>query len=284
MVKTALINPAVRQRLLQSGHYREMPDGRLRSEHLYSDRKKIKRHPDGLPCLIAGSVDDIKPGSSDASYFHLYFPIPPYWKVWFQGVEECVRVEEPGNPPVYVMDDHRIAYYGWHEARAMGYIQDGATLVHIDRHSDDKYPRRGLVKGSDLKTHADYALNRLAALNFIMPAVDQGLIAQFWDFTVKPGQNLSLDVLGVLKGTADKTTLGKLISRHADHRKLIIDIDLDAVVPLYGESGSVFDEAAAFLAEIAKKGGAVTVATSPGYADQNLAIPLARDLARRIIG
>jgi hypothetical protein len=258
--------------------------------------------------LIAGSVDDIQPGSSEAHYFQLYFPKPPYMQVWYKGLENCVRVEEPGNPPVYVVDDHRVAYYSWHEARDMGYIERGATLIHIDKHSDAMEPFRGWVKGSDLKVHADYALNRLTALTFIVPAVAQGLIAQFWDFTVKPGEDLSFDVKGILRAPTSEvrkkldledyfadtpcpmdipkqreTTLGELISRHSEPQKLIIDIDLDAVIPLYGGNDSVFDQAAVFLAEIARKGGVVTVATSPGYADSDLAISLARDLAERII-
>ena len=305
------IHPAVRDKLLKSGLYHEAPNGQVRSRNLFYQRSPGDRHPRGFPCLIAGQVGDIKPGFAPAHYYR-YMSSTDFWKnEWHKGIEYCVRIEEPGSPSVYVVDDHRLAYYAWHEALALESIQLSSTLLHIDQHTDSMDPF-DYAKIGDLRASADYARFILNELSFIVPAVAEGLIGQFWNFNINPGQRLDWQLKGDLKAHTleirriqnlieyysdvpcsantpqeQEATLQVIVSRFTEPQELIIDIDLDALVEREYKHGlpttEQFEEALGFLAEIARKAGVVTIATSPSYASQEIAIPLAQELVKRII-
>ncbi|MBU1026913.1 MAG: UPF0489 family protein [Candidatus Margulisbacteria bacterium] len=300
--------------LVRNGHYQHGADGKLYS--IYFSRKTPTTDNSGTfnTPLIAGSIADIKAGQhpciSLKSSSNLTRPKSSV-NAHYTGLKNCVRIEAPGRPPIYVMDNHQMAYFAWHEAYTMGYIQRGSMLIHIDRHSDEFEPNRW-SNAENLHAVADYTRNILWCGNFILPAIAKGLFDRLWtflaglegpyymtnhgllSFTTQEArdlyhlgllfaeQNPSLDI------PAERSAfLPHLIRQQSNPKKLTIDIDLDGFVKKT-HTGLLpteedFAQIVRFLAEICQKAGVVTIATSPGYADQNVAIPLARQLVHAII-
>jgi hypothetical protein len=275
--------------LLKGGYYRLARDGRLRSVHLTaptprSDDAAIYHTP-----LIAGDISDIALGQhAVAMYNRKYIP----------GLENCVRIDTPGKPLIYVIDSHRMAYFAWHEAVATGHLEPGAVLVHIDRHDDALPPGslRGL-KSHDLAKAAYATREILDDVTFIVPAVAKGLISEFWNLCSRPVRYLPLldgeaELILTHREASDEYILGNynanpssikqrlplpdLVSGLNDPKKFTLDIDIDGFVRETYQSGlpthEDFSQAVQLLAAMASKAGVVTLATSPGCADQRVAI------------
>jgi hypothetical protein len=296
---------AIHQKLIDRGLYQMAKDG-LRSAH-FTTPTRLAKHPLVFHTpLIAGNISDIAPGKHMAIAFLHGASLP---HTFFTGLEHCVRIEAPGKPLIYVMDNHKMAYFAWHEALVTGHLEKGATLVHIDRHSDAFSPKSldGLG-GFDLAKVVYATRNLLGNSDFIVPAAMKGLIEKFYDFYVEPARVDLPNTLGSLALThqmadreyvteryerdrlnTDSTIhLPKLIEELNAPKKFILDLDVDAIVKKIYREGlpthEDFNRMLLFLAECASKAGVVTIATSPGYADQRVAISFARMLTAEILG
>ena len=84
-------------------------------------------------------------------------------------------------------------------------------------------------------------------------------------------------------------TIGDLIERRMiDPKYSLLDIDLDAFILSKYKPGRIpsedsFNECCSFIADIARHFGVITIATSPGFADQETAVMLARKMVREIM-
>jgi hypothetical protein len=302
------VHPIVRDRLLKSGHYHKS-QGLIRSK--YFPHPSISHHGDfGFvhSSLIAGNGDSLQKGSNSVIKTSLYSKGA---RRIFAGLESCVRIEELGSLPIYVIDNHQMAFFAWHEALAMGYIQRGSSLIHIDAHDDNLRPKEW-HSSNELEKTADYVKNILNVEDFIMPAVENGLINEFWNFQLSPPMHLMHNRTGVLEYTTETTKLLRenplmdktgyctgercrlayfmdpKMGSKTYPKKMVLDIDLDAFVKESYDEGKLptpddFSEAAKFLAEIAKGAGVVTIATSPCFADQDAAIIAAKRIVQEII-
>jgi UPF0489 domain len=296
---------AVHQQLISKNLYQVARDGRLRSTHFTMPSRQAK-HPLAFHTpLIAGNISDIAPGEHMANAFLNVASLP---HTFFTGLKHCVRIETPWKPLIYIMDNHKMAYFAWHEALITGDLKKGTTLVHIDRHSDSSPPRSLEGLGSfDLAKVTYSTRNLLGNADFIVPAVMEGLIEKFFDFYVEPTRVNLENTFGnmvlshrmanreYITGNYqdDQQNIGRIIHLPAlikelnNPKRFALDIDVDAIVKkLYREgipTHEDFSQAALFLAEIASKAGVVTIATSPGYADQRVAIPFARMLVAQIL-
>lgn len=290
------INLAVRTKLLGSGHYLEKPNGQIASAHLTG--YQFVRGYLGYPELIAGRIEDIKLGT-----------LPAHGDI--VGVESYVRIEEPDKPPIYLVDNHQGAYFAWLESLELGDIKSEATLVHIDMHQDSEIPFSWPTDTN--LTAASKFLMELRVEDFILPLVIDGSINQFWYISAAPygePEPLNNRSAGSLQWTTESARatftdhplydrsydknvnryleLGQILARLNNPNKGILDIDLDAFVrhnyPLSGlPTEKSFDECCSFIADIAKHFGVITIATSPGFADQKIAIMLARKMVREIL-
>lgn len=282
--------------LAQRGHYFTGRDGLVRSAHFTElQLSRQKPHVYYTP-LIAGDPAAITPGSHPCNSFS------DRPDLQFTGLENCVRLEKAGGPAVYVMDNHLMAYFAWHEARLTGHLKEGAILLHIDAHPDDS-PQPPPGKMLTLGDAANFIRRALNNANFIMPALRQQLLGEFWwAYTFLTNGRLSFGCPGGMVGNSNQLPLGRIqirplskdaplseiIGRTGSREQFALDIDLDAIVkPKYRDKlpdARSFAEAEDFLALIARQAGVVTIATSPGFADQLVAIPLAQRLAAKIIG
>jgi hypothetical protein len=274
--------------LVASGDYQVDADGKVRSAHLNERRKsnakcegeELKRY---VCPLIAGDIDDIQMGEP-AAFIN---------ERWHKGLKNCVRIEKRGAPPIYIIDNHTIAYFVFEEALKRGDIEEDALLIHIDDHQDHK--EGGVCKCKDLREAADFVTNELHEGNFICPAIEKGIIGQYWYFHTTPYDDPSFDVLGYweAKVCRGRTTLQQLLMQEKNPKRVIVDVDLDAFVldpylflsypanDAYPEE-AFFSITAWYIAQIAQSGGVVILTTGPGWADQDTAIRLARQTAEEI--
>lgn len=300
---------SIQTRLLESGHYTRFDKDLLLSRHF----AEFSPHP-SIPTiqvtpLIAGSTKDIRKGTH-AVYRSQVEAGTVSWPQ-YTGLARCVRIEEPKIPPVYVIDNHHLAYFAWHEAFAMGHIQEGAILIHIDKHLDGTAPSEWST-ADNLSEVADYVRSTLGLTEFILPAVAKGLFSQFWNLWVTPKhpdvKNSQAGIVCFSEGTRrlnriehifhkevppldlfnhGKASLVDIIARYSDPKMLALDIDLDAfVAKAYARrlpTAVDFADAARFLAQIALKVGVVTIATSPGFAHQTVAVNLAKQIVEEMI-
>jgi hypothetical protein len=174
------------------------------------------------------------------------------------GLKHFVRMVHPlTGKPIVIMDNHNHAFCFWHEAREKGWTKDGATLVHIDQHKDMRRPDQLLSKNDshDLKKVFEYTNSVLNVGNYILPAIEDGLV----------GKLISITSENDLKNHKPRT-----------YDSLIVNIDLDFWAP---EMDYIDPKLKIRRAkECMEVADLVTIATSPFFIDQPLALRILREL------
>ncbi|MFH1361381.1 MAG: UPF0489 family protein [bacterium] len=300
----------LQQKLINSGHYQRLKNGKVRSTHF----KELIPHPI-YPALhstpfLAGGIENIKSGSHYVYESWVRFDAAGD-NVRYKGLQDCVRIEVPNRPPIYVVDNHHKVFFAWHEALALGYINKGATLATTDKHAD-KEPPQVWSQAEALSQVASYVRENLWIANFLLPAIAKGLFSQAWLFFSKPNEPSTLYKPGGICGRtttvrdfyhlnnifegqvpepdirgSGKGSLLELSEYQTEPQNFVFDLDLDALVaqeyPNSLPTPQDFAQAVKFLARIAKKAGVVTIATSPAFAHHSTTIALAKQLVAEII-
>lgn len=203
-----------------------------------------------VPSLIEGTFDDVRPG--DRVVFEDFDEHD--MKQSCLGLSHLVRTTWAGVPTV-VVDNHNHAFYFWCEAIALGQLQRGATLIHVDQHKDMRVPERP-YQGDTLADAFEYTNFHLNVGNYIIPAEAAGWIGETQFVT-------SGDALHDLS--------------RASARNKILNLDLDLFAP---EMSYIdFDAAKRFIAAHAATASLITIATSPFFIEQERAIARLRQLA-----
>lgn len=172
------------------------------------------------------------------------------------GLKHFIRAEFCGVPMV-IFDNHNHAFYFWAEAFYAGAIKRGAVLVHVDQHKDMRAPEK-LYAGKNLDDAFLYTNQILNVGNYIVPAVKGG----FFDRTITA---TSEDALEQICAQGDAVALGNFV----------LNLDMDFFAP---EMKVDFLRAQKNLRALAKRAKLITVATSPFFIDQKIAIDLLREL------
>lgn len=207
-----------------------------------------------VPAVIDGTFDDVRPGQ----------------RVVFEDVDEhdvlrsCTGLAHFvrttwRDVPAVIVDNHNHAFYFWCEAWAAGRVAPGATLVHLDQHTDMRRPARAFDRTPDAAGFLDAAFvytNRVVNVgNYVVPAREAGLLG---------------DLRFVTSGAA-------LHATPPPAANTILNIDLDYFAP---EMAYIpFDEARAFIHAHLATAALVTIATSPFFIDQPRAIHCLKRLA-----
>ncbi len=178
------------------------------------------------------------------------------------GLKNFIRTAHPTTKkPIIIVDNHNHVFYFWHEARNRGLIKNGATLAHIDKHKDTRKPETFLTKeeSEDMKKVFEYTNSVLNVGNYLPPAIEDGLIGKVISITSE-SENRSPQ--------ASET-------RNKD-KSIILNIDLDFWAPEmdYIDSKLKNDVTRGLM----EKADLITIATSPFFMDQELAIKIAREL------
>lgn len=184
--------------------------------------------------------------------------------------------------PVYIFDDHSHALFAWFEAFHEGKIQKGATIYHVDDHSDGG--KRDIILPSESLDEISMLAKRIDYDEFIDPAIKMGLIKDvFWiESIASRHETKRYEIKGSERGIACSvmgsgellTLLGK---ESIEAKKTIVDIDVDYFT--YIEPGSK-EEAREIekIKKVIRKAGVITFAISPGFIDSMRAIDIIKRL------
>jgi len=171
-----------------------------------------------------------------------------------RGLENFIELDWEGAPTI-VVDNHNHVFYFWYEALNKGVIQPGATLIHVDQHKDMR-PAPMPYQHENLESAFHYTNQVINVGNYIRPAVEEGLIEEVQLVT---GES----------GLEDMSFLGR--------KNKILNIDLDYFAP---ELEIDFEQAKYFIKAHLKEASLVTIATSPFFIDQELALECLRNLMK----
>lgn len=172
----------------------------------------------------------------------------------FKGLKNHVQI---GN--TYIFDNHNHALYYRYKELKEGNISKWATLIHIDQHTDMNQIKSAIDtnRENDLDYIAEFTNYECNVGNFIKPAIDSGLVGK----------------------VEQVTTEYKLLNLPAiDDNNLIVDIDIDFWDPKMGIEKR--GETIAVVNGLISKAKVVTIATSPYFIDQEMAIGLVRELLK----
>lgn len=159
--------------------------------------------------------------------------------------------------PVYIFDNHNHAFYFWMEGFNAGILEKGATLIHVDQHKDARKPDSYLdeERFKDPAQVFAYVNSALNVGNFIDPALKTGHVKNL----------INID-----------NEYSVWNYRSPDANSIILDIDLDFFAP---EMDYIDNESKIqLLKNLVPAAKMITVATSPYFIDQELAI----DILKRI--
>lgn len=177
------------------------------------------------------------------------------------GLKNFYKISWKGKD-IYLFDNHNHAYYFWYLARSEGVIWDNNTLIHVDEHADTRDPDEYLMKPKsyDLDEVFHYTNYVFNVGNYIIPAEKEGIIEK--TIQVRNTQNLQ-DYLDL------RSTLGS---------EIILNLDLDFFQPDLDFID--YDLKKKVVLDAAEKAKVITVATSPFFINQELAIRVFKDIFR----
>lgn len=162
------------------------------------------------------------------------------------------------NKNIYLFDNHNHAYYFWYLSRSEWIIWNNNILYHIDEHTDSRVPEKIISKedAKDLNKVFEYTNFCLDVWNYIVPALKEGIISE----------------IIMLRSEND------LINFNSNNVKenIILNLDLDFFEPNLDYID--YNLKKKVILNIAKKAKVITVATSPFFIDQEVAIKVFKDL------
>ena len=156
--------------------------------------------------------------------------------------------------PIYIFDNHNYALYFW--ATQFAKNIHPAPVIHIDQHADLAVPQTALStnidRHNDLATIAHYTTHVCNVGNFIYPARESWIISEcIW--------------------IKNEYTLDTMFHELTSKSSYILDIDLDFWAP---EMWTNHHTTIPLVQQLIKKASLVTIASSPYFLDQHLALQL----------
>lgn len=164
------------------------------------------------------------------------------------------------NKKIYLFDNHNHAYYFWYLARDLWIIWNNNILYHIDEHSDMRDPEKYLLKpkSDNLNEVFDYTNNFLNVGNYIIPTIKEWIIN---------------DVIQIRN---ESNLLEYIEKKEIFEQDIILNLDLDFFQPDLDFID--YELKKKVVLEIAEEAKVITVASSPFFINQELAIKVFKDL------
>jgi hypothetical protein len=219
----------------------------------YAERGKNPRLY--VPAVIDGGLEDLRAQTDEKRVAFEDFDEHGNLQTCL-GLENFVRMELaiPGSErkvPAVVVDNHNHAFYFWWEAASRGLIKPGVELVHVDQHKDMREAAEPYL-GQSLEEAFEYTNYVLNVGNYIRPAMDCGLIGE----------------VRMVTGEADLEAVDS--GRVSGVNSKILNLDLDFFAP---EMDYIdFEKARGFVLREAAGADFITIATSPFFIEQGLAV------------
>lgn len=228
-----------------NGFYINRPSGN--NAFSYSERINKQIY---IPPLISGQLSDLAMGD----------------EIVFSEIEDGVEKNKKGlkdfihikfeEKDIFIFDNHNHAFFFWIWGWMQRKFNTGTNLVHVDQHTDMRKPNvpfpvklDSSINLEDIFLYTNYELN---VGNFIQPALDISLIS-------------TIEMINCT------TSLDNPIPEN-----FILDIDMDIFAPElnYMDNESKLVKIQSYM----KKASFITIATSPYFIDQSLAIRYILDL------
>lgn len=218
-----------------------------------------------------------------------------YWLKNFYEFSPPARGELEGGiwssneitAPIFLFDNHNHALYFWYLARDRWLIKDENILYHVDEHADTRDPGEYLLKPDsyDLKKVFGFTnFSKVNVGNYIIPAQKEWLIKEV--IQIRNESNLQdylkfychseLDSESLLWYIKDPETSSGWQNLDWFKWSIILNLDLDFFQPDLDFID--YELKKKVVLDIAKKANVITVASSPFFIDQELAIKVFKDL------
>lgn len=208
----------------------------------------------------------------------------------YNRLKDFIRLNRgQNNTSIYIVDHHQFALYGWAEAYMEGKIVSGVGLRHFDNHNDAGVADRLDVMTKQVFQEGKWSLQQiveyvfgLGCWEFIEPAQRLGLVGEL--IHIAPGhesrtENRKIDLPRTIQYT--RVSMGYYVDNPSsfvlDPKKKIVDIDLDYFVSDDFNPKDEDRDIQVMREEIASA-GVVTLATSPGFIDQERAVKLIKKI------
>ena len=177
----------------------------------------------------------------------------------FAGLKNFLTFKTLQEVPVYIFDNHNHAFYFWHLEKQRDQLKNNATLIHIDQHKDSRIPAEFLSSedAQDLNKLFQYTNEILNVGNFIPPAFKTGLIKEML-------------LVDSEKSLQEFNSLYPEFQNSPTTKNLILDIDIDFFAPELDYIDN--QKKLALIKQILPQAAIITIATSPFFIDQKLAI------------
>lgn len=203
-----------------------------------------------VPSLISGDLNDLKIWNQI-----VFEEIDSKWNlsshVWLQNF---LHISKSGKG-IFITDNHNHALYFRFQSYFQKTISAPISLIHIDQHTDMNDNENIFSLDSDLDQISDFVNYECNVWNFIKPSIQSWLISEI--------QQINTEY--------------KILNFDTDIQSdFILDIDIDFRHP--DMNIEKYQETIDKTRELISKAKLVTIATSPFFIDQNLAIKITKDL------
>jgi len=193
------------------------------------------------------------------------------WLKNFYEVEIPIETDwKKENKKIYIFDNHNHAYFFWHKSKLDWIIWNNCTLYHIDEHTDMRNPWIYLETKdlTNIKKIFEYT-NYVDVWNYIIPAIHDWLIKEVHSIRSES----ELNKINEMPKEKTKHNPNYWLTEKKD---IILNIDLDFFEPKLDYIDYKLKKE--LIQKLIKKASVITVATSPFFIDQNLALKVFRDL------
>lgn len=171
------------------------------------------------------------------------------------GLASLLYLEKAGKT-FFIFDNHNHAFSFWVYGLNRGIFPAGLPLLHVDQHSDLREPARYLSPDPDgkisLARACDYTNYELNVGNFIHPALALGIFPEMW----------LVDSSSAFERPYDAP--------------YVLDIDVDIFAPEMDYIDPAYKLAK--IREYIRGANFITIATSPFFIEQTLALKVVREL------
>jgi hypothetical protein len=192
------------------------------------------------------------------------------------------------HPMIWLMNNHRWAFYVWEQARLSKKIKRGNTLVHIDYHWDgindlqdeDGQPTEIAVDNLDDLDSIMTDGKRIRFDSFIAPSVLVGTISSIHFFCLQQDTEIGIDEHVLRKSNAKQTIHSSINSlvNECSNEEILLDLDIDIFNKSEFINGTQLwpkDEMINFLDTIRPlflNFTILTIVASPGYSGDKEAV------------
>lgn len=209
-----------------------------------------------VPSLIKANISDIKLWNKIV-FEDFWFDDKLLSCTWLSNFYEI----DWNWKKIFMIDNHNHAYYFWYLARSKWLISDNNVLFHVDEHSDMRDPGNYLLKpnSNELNNVFNYTNYEINVWNYIIPAIKEWIISKV--IQIRNEENLISYI------NNNKIT---------NNKNIILNLDLDFFQP--DLDFIPYELKKKVVLDIAKNAKVITVATSPFFINQELALKVFKDI------